>query len=113
MARWITIKKGAVPFDYRWPDATAYTAFTTAGEEFVKDEVADWAVEQGYATEGKARASAKRSVKGKSTAPPKRATVRADATPPIIRPDAGLVRAGNAPDGAPENGRAVDPASGK
>lgn len=58
MARWITVKK---PFDYRWPGVNAITAFTDAalGEHFVKDEVADYAVENGYAAEGKADASAR------------------------------------------------------
>jgi len=61
MARWITIIKA--PFDYPWPDRSAITAFTATGEQFVKDEVADFAVRKGYALEGKANASA-RSVKG-------------------------------------------------
>lgn len=67
MARWITIKDKAVPFDYRWPDRTAITAFTIAGEHFVKDEVADFAISQGFATEGKAEDSTTRSTKGKTT----------------------------------------------
>jgi hypothetical protein len=53
MARWITVT--VVPFDYKWPNRTAITAFTKAGEFFVKDEVADFAVGKGFATEGKTR----------------------------------------------------------
>ena len=50
-ARWITVRK---PFDYRW-ESGAITAFTEAdlGEHMVKGELADFAVEGGYATEGK------------------------------------------------------------
>ena len=67
MARWITIKESAVPFDYKWPTATAITAFTAGGEHFVKDEVADFAIGKGYATEGKAKGSTTKSTKGKTT----------------------------------------------
>jgi hypothetical protein len=62
MARWITVKKA--PFDYRFPYRTAITAFTDPGEYFVKDEVAEFAVRNGYAREGKADAFA-RSHKGR------------------------------------------------
>jgi hypothetical protein len=61
MPRWINIIKA--PFDYRWPDRNAITAFTVTGDQLVKDEVADFAVGKGYAIEGKANATA-RSVKG-------------------------------------------------
>jgi hypothetical protein len=62
MPRWITVRK---PFDYSWPGRTAITAFGDAhlGEHMVKDEVADFAVGNGYATEGKVDGSA-RSKKG-------------------------------------------------
>lgn len=60
MARWITV---LTPFDYRWPDRTAITAFTQTGEHMVKDEIADYATKKGYAIEGKIDATA-RSVKG-------------------------------------------------
>lgn len=63
MARWINITKA--PFDYRWPDRPAITAYREAGDHFVKDEVADFAIGKGYATEGKANASS-RSTKGKT-----------------------------------------------
>jgi hypothetical protein len=62
MARWITVRK---PFDYQWPGRSAITAFSEQhlGEHFVKDEIADFAVEKGYATEGKVDEAA-RSPKG-------------------------------------------------
>jgi hypothetical protein len=61
MARWITVRR---PFDFHWP-SRAITAFSEAhlGEHLVKDEVADFAVSGGYATEGKTDASV-RSSKG-------------------------------------------------
>jgi hypothetical protein len=62
MARWITVRQS---FDYRWHDRSAITHFSAdhLGEHFVKDELADFAVEKGYATEGKLD-EAKRSTKG-------------------------------------------------
>jgi hypothetical protein len=62
MARWITVRK---PFDYQWPGRGAITAFSEQhlGEHFVKDEIADFAIEKGYATEGKVDEAA-RSPKG-------------------------------------------------
>lgn len=60
MPRWITVRS---PFDYRWPGRPAITAFTDLGDHLVKDEVADFAVAKGYATEGKTDGSA-RSRKG-------------------------------------------------
>jgi hypothetical protein len=63
MARWVTVRK---PFDYHWPGRSAVTVFRDAdlGDKFVKDEVADFAIGQGYADEGKAD-EASRSTKGK------------------------------------------------
>lgn len=61
MARWIAVTR---PFNYHWPDRSAVTHFAEPGDHFVKDEVADFAVEEGYATEGKADESS-RSSKGK------------------------------------------------
>lgn len=62
MARWITVTS---PFEYRWPDRSAITVFTQAnlGEHLVKDEIADFAVEREFATEGKAEGSTTRSTK--------------------------------------------------
>lgn len=63
MPRWITVRK---PFDYHWPGRSAVTAFREdhLGDHFVKDEVADFAVREGYADEGKSD-EASRSSKGK------------------------------------------------
>jgi hypothetical protein len=58
--RWITVRE---PFDYHWPGRAAVTAFSKddLGEHYVKAEVADFAVESGYATEGKLDGSARSS----------------------------------------------------
>ncbi len=109
MARWITVKPAAVPFDYRWPDASAITAFTKPGEEYVKDEIADYAVGKGFATEGKAKGSTTRSRKGKATRAAKPAIVAPDGAAPNLRSDPRLVRADPAVDGAAPAGGAVDP----
>lgn len=71
-SRWITVRK---VFDFTWP-SRAMTAFSDAdlGEHLVKAELADFAVEKGYATEGKldgsakSRKSRKRVTKGKPAA---------------------------------------------
>lgn len=60
-SRWITIR---TPFDYTWP-SRAITAYTEPGDILVKEEVADFAVEKGYATEGKVDGSAKSRKGGK------------------------------------------------
>jgi hypothetical protein len=66
MPRWIHVSK---PFDYFWPDRSAVTHFheEALGDQFVKDEIADFAVANRYATEGKAD-KASRSKKGKAAA---------------------------------------------
>jgi hypothetical protein len=74
MARWITVHAA---FDYPWPGRSAITAFSDPGEYMVKDEVADFAVAGGHATEGKAEGSATRSRKGKTTGPRKSAKAAA------------------------------------
>lgn len=76
MARWITVHR---PFDYHWPGRSAVTAFRNADEHFVKDEIADFAVEHGHATEGKLEGSTKRSSKG-TTARAKRAKAASKGT---------------------------------
>lgn len=60
--RWVTVRN---PFDYPWPGRAAITSFKDAdlGEHLLKAEVADFAVEGGYAVEGKLDGSA-RSRKG-------------------------------------------------
>lgn len=60
MARWITFTK--VPFDYFHSRASA-TQYSELGEFFVPDAIADRAIAKGYATEGKAPGSTKRSTK--------------------------------------------------
>ena len=55
-SRWITIR---TPFNYAWPGRQAVTHYAVPGEFMVKDEVADFAVAKGYATEGKVDGSAK------------------------------------------------------
>lgn len=56
--RWITVRK---PFDYSWPGRRAITSYREEhlGEHLVKAEVADFAVDNGYADEGKLDGSAK------------------------------------------------------
>lgn len=82
MARWITV---LTPFDYRWPDRTAITAFTVTGEHMVKDEIADFAVAKGYAIDGKIN-FAVRSTKGRrrtTRAKEKPAAANARASAPV------------------------------
>jgi hypothetical protein len=83
MARWITVRK---PFDYHWPGRSAVTTFREEhlGDHFVKDEVADFAVSGGYATEGKADETS-RSSKGKRAKNAKTADDRPDDA--VAQPD--------------------------
>lgn len=85
--RWITVRRA---FDYHWPGRSAVTAFREPGEYMVKAEVANFAVRNGHATEGKADGSEARSRKGK-TARPKNAKVAAEELPPAKAADAGTV----------------------
>lgn len=64
-SRWITVRAS---FNYPWPGRQAVTHFSAAdlGEHLVKDEVADFAVGKGYATEGKVDGSAKSRKGGKA-----------------------------------------------
>jgi hypothetical protein len=57
-SRWITVRS---PFNYAWPGRQAVTHFADKdlGEHLVKNEVADFAVGGGYATEGRLNASAR------------------------------------------------------
>lgn len=73
--RWITVRK---PFDYRFASG-AIVAFADAhlGEHMVKGEVADFAIEKGFATDGKLDGSEAKSDKGKVT---KAKSARAKAT---------------------------------
>lgn len=117
MARWITLKESVLPFDYRWPDRVAITAFTLQKdahgkaelEHKVKDEVADFIIAKGYGTEGKPKGSTVRSRKGRTSAP-KAATTAVNATDPgpVARVDAADMAA---PDSAGDRG-GVDSAAG-
>lgn len=111
MARWITIIPAAVPFDYRWPDRTALTAFTAPGEYLVKDEVADYAVGRGFATEGKAKGSTTRSTKG-GTRRRRSSKPRADATAANHRRAAPVGRPDVPDDGGAADGPAMGPGAG-
>lgn len=109
MARWITVHK---PFDYHWPGRSAVTVFRAAdcGEHLVKDEVADFAVANGYASEGKLDGSA-RSTKGN------RKRVRAKKGKPAAkaadsRPDDAVAGAHLADDDRPAGGDGVDQDAG-
>jgi hypothetical protein len=81
-SRWITVRQS---FNFYWP-SRAVTHFSEAdlGEHLVKNELADFAVAKGYATEGKldgsakSRKSRKRVAKGKPAA--KAAVTRTVAT---------------------------------
>jgi len=106
MPRWITVRK---PFDYHWPGRAAITAFREdhLGEHFVKDELADFAVAAGYATEGKVDEAA-RSRKGNG-GKPRRA--RRAATAKAAKPRAVSPMADESPpdDDRAAGGPAVDP----
>lgn len=50
-SRWITVRE---KFDYRWPSgAVTHFSVREFGEHRVKNELADFAVQKGYASEGK------------------------------------------------------------
>jgi hypothetical protein len=50
-SRWITVRSR---FDYRWPSgAITHWSERDLGEHRVKNEVADFAVERGYAVDGR------------------------------------------------------------
>jgi hypothetical protein len=93
--RWVTVRK---PFDYPWPGRAAITSFKEAdlGEHLLKAEVADFAVDGGYAVEGKLDGSA-RSRKGgkgkrvraaKKKEPPAAATADSQPGAPVGDEDA-------------------------
>lgn len=106
MARWITVRK---PFDFTWP-SRAITAFSERdlGEHLVKDELADFAVAGGYATEGKADEAA-RSRKGTGAKRVRRARKGAKAAKAADTGPAAIVGNENASDADRAAGRpAVD-----
>lgn len=103
--RWITVRK---PFDYRWASG-AITFFSQPGEQYVKGEVADFAVANGHATEGKADGSEARSKKGgkrKSRRPSRKET--APATTADVGSADGLGDQDIPADDRPADGSGVD-----
>lgn len=101
MARRIDVTK---PFEFRWPGAIAFTVFAVKdlGEHLVKDELADFAVANGYAKDldakkakRKANPTAKkaaakprtRKAKTKATAPAASDSVVVDAKAAELQPD--------------------------
>lgn len=110
MARWITVRQ---PFNYHWPDRSAVTHFKEPGDQFVKDEVADFAVKKGYATEGKVDGSSRSSKGGKPKV--RKARAKKDA-PPVEAADhgpaEGVDHADHADADRPDDGRIVDGAAG-
>lgn len=96
MARRIDIVRA--PFDYEWPKVQAVTHFTQKGRFLVKDEVADFAVRKGYATEAPED----------KTAAPKRATRRRAQTA-HQRGTAGVDRVALADHARATHRRPVDP----
>jgi hypothetical protein len=113
MARWITVHKA---FDYRFPDRSAILHFAEhpqypfPREEYVKDEIAEFAIKRGYATEGKASGSTTKSRKGK-TERPKRARTAGNASTANRRPNARVGSADVPAAGGAGDGNGVDQAS--
>lgn len=101
MPRWVTVRK---PFNYHWPDRSAVTSFKEPGDQFVKDEVADFAVKGGYATEGKVDETS-RSHKGK-----RRASRRKKEAPAAKAADTGSAARVDHPDAAGDDSAAGGPA---
>lgn len=108
MARWVTVRKDAFPFNYRVPSSGAWLHFKAdelddSGERFVPDDQADFIIARGYGVEGKASGSTTKSRKGK-TSRRKKAKVAPDAKPAAdtgsnaVLADAPVVPAGSADD---------------
>jgi hypothetical protein len=105
VARRIKIIKA--PFDYRWPGVSAITHFSTAQldtEQLVKDELADWAIEKGYAVEASSKKAPAKKAKTKAAAADKVAT---DGGSSNIQPDDRLDDASLAEDGGAANGDSI------
>lgn len=115
MPRWITITQ---EFNYRWPGVQAVTHFRATPahpiprEELVKDDVADFAIAKGFATEGRADGS---TAKSRKSGPPaktrrrKTGKAKVDAAPADHGPDDGVDGAGVADDDRASLRGAVDP----
>lgn len=69
MARWVTIKPEAFPFDFRVRKTNSWLHFMAdgpgdTGERYVPDDQADFIIARGYGVEGKAIGSTAKSRKG-------------------------------------------------
>lgn len=107
--RWITVRK---PFDYHWPGRSAVTTFrdTDLGEHYVKAEVADFAVDGGYATEGKVDGSARsRKSTGKRVSSRRRSKDESPAEAADARAKPPVDHAGDADADRPAGGAALAP----
>ena len=122
MARWVTIKPEAFPFDYRVRDANgkptgAWLQFNAdgpgdTGERYVPDDQADFIIKRSYGVEGKASAtSTTKSRKGKTT---RRKTVKkaADAKAADTGSDASVAHEAVAAADSAGDRNGVDKASG-
>jgi hypothetical protein len=108
MPRWITVR---TPFNYHGPDRSAVTHFKDPGDQFVKDEVADFAVAKGYATEGKVDGSSRsRKGTGKRRPGPRKEPQAAKA--PNHGSDGDMARQDNADHDRSVAGGVVDPDAG-
>lgn len=114
MARKINVTK---PFEFRWPGAVAFTVFSTKdlGEHTVKDELAEFAIAKGFASEVGAKKAAAKPVaskaKTKATAAASSDSVASDAKAAIIQPDDRLDGQGLADDGGAKDGDSLAPAA--
>lgn len=126
MARRINVTK---PFEFRWPGAVAFTVFAVKdlGEHTVKDELANYAIERGFATEvgakkkapSKAKSTAKktaakprtRRAKTKATAPSASDSVVVDAKASKLQPDDRLDGQSLADNGGAKDGDSLAPAA--
>lgn len=115
MARWVTVRKDAFPFNYRAPSG-AWLNFKAdelddSGERFVPDDQADFIIARGYGKEGKAKNSTTRSRKGK-TPRRKKAKVASNAKPADTGSNASLVDAPVVAAGSPDDRDRLDQTAG-
>jgi hypothetical protein len=112
MARWITVR---APFNFTWPSrAVTHFADADLGEHMVKDELADFAVKKGYATEGKLDGSA-RSRKGNGKKAARRRAAKKEPSPAKTADtgaEPGVADASVAAADRAAGGSAVDPDAG-
>lgn len=108
MARWVTVRLDAFPFDYKMPKSNAWLKFSLdakdpddKGERYVPDDQADFIVARGYGAEGRLNGSTTKSRKGK-TQPAKPAKTPRDGPTPDTRSDARLAAGSVASDDSSE-----------